>query len=361
VLALTLVVAGSAHCALDWSAAWLDGRRDLPGVDLGEHDGARLDRARPGDLRGDSILAPSWIVIPAGTFVMGSPPSEACRGHDPLLPSEQRVETRHVVRLTHSFEIMASEVTIEVFKKLLGYLPSGDAGCPRCPADHMSWHDAVALCNALSAQRGWQRCYANKGSQGSCFVDKQCDDGQLCVSGVCSVYEEAASFAENIYRCPGYRLPTEAEWEYAYRAGSTTAYYDGTTGGECNYCSASNPVNNLGWYVCNAGEAHPVMKKPPNTWGLYDMAGNVWEWCHEWYAEDLGPAPQVDPLLAKVQTRVERLLRGGGSYSQAGLLRAAQRNSAGPGDRWADVGVRCVRTRLDLAPDGGPGAVDAGR
>jgi formylglycine-generating enzyme required for sulfatase activity len=335
-ITVALVVAGSS-CALDWRGAWPDAARDLSGGDGGRPDRAGVDWPSPSDYRSDSILAPTWIAIPAGRFIMGSPPSEACREADPR-------EKRHVVELTHSFEIMASEVTLEVFRGLLGYKPYVDASCQRCPAEYASWHDAVALCNALSASNNLERCYTNKGSQKGCFKDSQCAAKENCSQGLCAVYEASAAFAGDIYHCPGYRLPTEAEFEYAYRAGSTAAYYDGSTSAACNDCSVPNPADKLCWYYCNAGELHPVMKKPPNGWGLYDMAGNVWEWCHDWYADDLGAAAQIDPVTDKQQSLPERAIRGGGYDSPAGLLRAAQRYSAPPNSRWSSLGFRCVRT-----------------
>ena len=103
---------------------------------------------------------------------------------------------------------------------------------------------------------------------------------------------------KNVYVCPGYRLPTAAEWEYAYRAGTTTAYYSGTNASsKCTSCGAVDKnADKIGWYCANANNTtNPVQGKLVNAWGLYDMAGNVWEWCHGWYTGSGPGPPVVDP------------------------------------------------------------------
>jgi formylglycine-generating enzyme required for sulfatase activity len=137
-----------------------------------------------------------------------------------------------------------------------------------------------------------------------------------------------------------YRLPTEAEWEYAARAGSTTAFYNG---GITN--TGSSPVDpnldKIGWYLGNSdSEPHPVAQKQANSWGLYDMSGNVYEWCADWY----GTYPTgavTDPTGST--TGSNRVIRGGGWYNYAQNCRSAYRGSNSPGGRNLGIGFRLVR------------------
>ncbi|NQU75335.1 MAG: formylglycine-generating enzyme family protein, partial [Planctomycetes bacterium] len=125
-------------------------------------------------------------------------------------------------------------------------------------------------------------------------------------------------------------LPTEAEWEYACRAGSTTKYCFG------------NEVKDLGghaWHSGNSGKrTHPVSKKKPNAWGLYDMHGNVWEWCQDWFGKHRGDSSEKDPTGAK--TGRSRVLRGGSWYYAATYCRSASRNGYAPSGRGSDYGFR---------------------
>ena len=144
---------------------------------------------------------------------------------------------------------------------------------------------------------------------------------------------------KGIYLCKGYRLPTEAEWEYAYRAGTTTAFYNG---GITN-CGSKDPnLDKIGWYNQNSSSmTHPVGKKAPNAWGLYDMAGNVWEWCHDWYAA-YPPTSVTDPVgSSSGSSRVKR----GGSYPHSAIdARAAERTSFYPNGRFGYNGFRLCRS-----------------
>ena len=181
------------------------------------------------------------VQVSPGTFTMGSPETEKGRGTD---------ETQHTVTLTQGFDIGTTEVTQELYEAVTGSNPSKNPSksgkvvkCPTCPVNFVSWFDAVEFCNALSERQGHQAAYAITG------------DG------------------ETVTRDPtsnGYRLPTEAEWEYAARAGESHAY------------AGSDDVDAVAWYDGNSdGRAHPVGTKSPNAWGLYDMSGNVRE-----YADD---------------------------------------------------------------------------
>ena len=130
-----------------------------------------------------------------------------------------------------------------------------------------------------------------------------------------------------------YRLPTEAEWEFAARAG-TTGDYGGT-----------GVPEEMGWFSQNSdGETHPVGTKAPNAWGLYDMHGNVWEWVHDWYdIQYYTQSPTIDP--AGPDTGTARVVRGGGWSYSAGRSKSASRAHPGPDARDSFIGFRLVRTR----------------
>jgi len=263
-----------------------------------------------------------------GTFFMGSPASEPCR-----YPSEDR----HQVTLTHDIEVQATEVTQGQFAVLMGYNPShfgpsgsgADCGSD-CPVETVNWYEAAAYCNALSQQAGKTPCYD-------------------CIGTGKNVTCTAAYGGQQIYACPGYRLPTEAEWEYAYRAKTTTAFYSGANDSStCTTCTQKEAnADVIAWNCANSGETpHPVGLKQPNAWGLHDLAGNVWEWCHDWHTgSSLGTSPVTDPWGAATGTH--HLVRGGSWKYPPSLMRAALRNKDEPHYRDYNLGFRCART---LAP-----------
>jgi formylglycine-generating enzyme required for sulfatase activity len=281
----------------------------------------------------------TWVTIPAGTFTMGSPSSEPCRYSN---------ETQRQVTLTRDFEIWNTETTQGEFEALMGYNPSYFSSCgANCPVENVNWHESVAYCNALSDQAGLDTCY-------SCT---ESDADVAC--------EEATAYSgQQIYDCPGYRLPTEAEWEYAYRAGSNTPFYPSSgNDGSITVCTGSNDSNadKIGWYRYNSAVSYagcwdlspsggdacsgtpPMGLKAPNAWGLYDMAGNVWEWCHDWYQADLGSSSIIDPWGPA--PRSSRVLRGGSWNLNARNLRAAFRYFNYHAHRYYYGGFRCVRTK----------------
>ena len=274
-----------------------------------------------------------WVAIKAGTFSMGSTPSEPCRN--------VAVEFKHDVTLTHGIEILATEVTQDQFYTVMGYEPSFFKNCGgTCPVENVNWHEAVAYCNALSTKAGKTPCFSCKGS------------------GTSVTCTQASPYTgTKIYNCPGYRLPTEAEWEYAYRAGSKTAYYIGS--GKAATCTEKEPTaDKIGWNCYNSQVAyaggkqpkcsstkfagpHPVGAKLANDGGLYDMAGNVWEWCHDKFKANLGYGTVIDPVEGIGSYTV---IRGGAWESSPATLRAAGRGVMAMGNRNNNLGFRCVRT-----------------
>ena len=256
---------------------------------------------------------------------MGSPPDELCRGE------HESKETQHQVTLTHGFEISAHETTRTQFQALMGYLPPPNRKPPRtpctlpaCPVGMVSWHESISYCNALSTKKGLDACYT-------------CTNYYRC--SVAPKYH-----GKKIYSCPGYRLPTEAEWEYAYRAGTKTALYSGAL----THCYDLTPnADKIAWYEKNSGmTTHPVGTKQPNGWGLYDMAGNAFEICHDWFQKDLGSMPVVDPSGPSGPNPSAALviIKGGSSVNLGVFLRAADRENYFYEEKRNAFGFRCART-----------------
>ena len=264
-------------------------------------------------------------LLRAGSFEMGSPPDEPCREMGPAK------ENQHTVTITRDLEVAATETTREQFAVRMGYNPSQLTPCEQtCPVDHISWHEAAQYCNALSREMQRAVCYDCTGS------------GELLKCDTAAAY---AGQGKTILDCPGYRLPTEAEWEFAYRAGTSTALYNGAllscTGADAN-------VDRIAWYDKNSGDTpHPVGGKEPNAAGLHDMAGNVPEWCHDWYTAGLTYSPVVDPIGPSTpDTGTGRVIRGGGWGGVAAYARAASRHLGPPDSNHNIVGFRCMRSAL---------------
>ena len=274
---------------------------------------------------GSGVVPGTWVMVRAGTFIMGSPTSEPCRVAN---------ETAHHVTLTHPFEIQTTEVTQGQFQQVMGYNPASFSTCgASCPVETVSWYEAVAYANALSRLRGLTPCYACKGSGKS-----------ITCTGA------AAYLGAHIYECPGYRLPTEAEWEYAYRAGTTTPYHNGPNDPKAcdGTCQTDARLDQIAWYCKNAGsKTHPVARKKPNAWGIFDMAGSLWEWCNDlWNAVGPGPAPVTNPWGGSFNGPGAMRLNRGGSWDFVSFgHRAAYRNWYYPTSRNDRYGFRCVRTR----------------
>jgi formylglycine-generating enzyme required for sulfatase activity len=228
-------------------------------------------------------LGMTFVSIPAGTFTMGSPEDELGR---------DSYETQHQVTLTQGYYMQTTEVTQGQWEAVMGSNPSYYSDCGTiCPVEDVSWDEVQEFINELN----------------------QLGEGT-------------------------YSLPTEAQWEYAARAGSTTAFANGEiTGTGVGY---DPNLDAMGWYLYNSDdEAHPVAQKTPNAWGLYDMHGNVYEWCQDWYDSYISESV-TDP--AGPSSGSYRVLRGGSWYSNAQDCRSALRYNLTPGGSISFIGFRLV-------------------
>lgn len=226
-----------------------------------------------------------FVLVSAGTFQMGSPASEAERDGDE--------GPDHSVAITKNFYLGKYEVTQGQWKAIMGTTPFNQPGADSLPAENVSWDEAQELCRRLNAL----------------------NDGFT------------------------YRLPTEAEWEYSARAGSSGAY-------------AGN-LGELAWYKDNSGEkTQPVGTKRPNLWGLYDMHGNVYEWVQDWYLDKYyEDSPDTDPPGPRTDSGRGRGFRGGSVRTTPHGCRSAYRNANAPNYKSGEIGIRLVRT-----PNGNSGA-----
>jgi formylglycine-generating enzyme required for sulfatase activity len=241
----------------------------------------------------------AFVQIPAGAFCMGTTDAE----REALIQDkawsrfEECEQPAHTVTISRPFLISKYEVTQKQWKALMGSNPSAFKG-DDLPVDSVSWNEAQRFVGKLNKQSH-----------------------------------------------PKYRLPTEAEWEYCCRAESTNVFGFGA-----HYEPVS--IRNLGcyaWFRDDAGNrTHPVGEKKCNLWGLYDMEGNLWEWCQDWYAPDYySHSPTKDPV--NNQPAVERVLRGGSWFLDWRQLRAAYRSGNLPEFKSQYVGFRVVR-ELDQKP-----------
>jgi formylglycine-generating enzyme required for sulfatase activity len=229
-------------------------------------------------------LGLSFVHIAPGSFVMGSPKHEQGRNLD---------EEQHKVILTRGFSIQTTPVTQRHWKMVMKCNPAQFSGERwECPVEKVSWIECQEFIRRLNARSG------------------------------------------NLHR-----LPTEAEWEFACRAGSRSAFYSGDI--KELYCEVDAQLDAVGWYCGNSErKPHPVAQKRPNAWGLFDMLGNVNEWCSDWY----GPYPEGTPTdPAGPDFGTARVVRGGSWFSSAKDCRSASRFHASPNSKCDSIGFRLVK------------------
>ena len=239
----------------------------------------------------ENSIGMTFVRIPGGTFLMGSPPDEHGRFQG---------ETQHEVTVSRDFYLGVRAVTQAEYAKVIGANPSFFQVSPDHPVDSVSHSDAQRFCRMLSRRRDEQTAGRR------------------------------------------YRLPTEAEWEYACRAGAKTAFSFGNDGAD---------LARYAWYEENSGlKTHAVGSKQPNAFGLYEMHGNVWEWCSDWYSGTYyASSPSTDPQGPESGT--VRVLRGGSWDSELGFLRCASRLGCAPDDTIDVVGFRVVLEESSVISD----------
>ncbi|MCL1864829.1 MAG: formylglycine-generating enzyme family protein [Spirochaetes bacterium] len=278
---------------------------------------------------GDSKdLKIEMVYIKAGTFMMGSLVTEPGRYDD---------ETQHQVILTNGFYMSKFQVTQKLWKQVMWINPSKFKG-DNLPVENVSWYDAIVFCNKLSIKEGFKPVYSiseniNPDEWGPTPVDKlKAWDDVVMINGA-----------------NGYRLPTEAEWEYACRAGTASAFNWGTdniTADQANF-NAYYPIGSSELYNNSMpgkykGKTIQVGTFKP-AWGLYDMHGNVYEWCWDWYGADYYSAgPSSDPNGPA--SGDFRIMRGGSWFSNGQYLRSAYRNYSAPSNKTGYIGFRVARS-----------------
>lgn len=250
------------------------------------------------------------VLIPEGEFLMGSPDSDT--------DASAVQKPQHRVRVTRAFFLGVTEVTQGQYQAVTGANPSLFKGSRDLPVERVSWLDAIDYCNALSRKEGLTAFYRVRG--------------------------ETVEVPD--WNGTGYRLPTEVEWEYACRAGSTTRYSFGDLAAGLGAFAwySGNSRTNVGTFQ-NVLQSHPVGQKQPNAWGLHDMLGNVEEWCWDGYEADYYSKnpPTADPLGPS--QAASRVTRGGCWRLSPQHCRSAFRAGHAPGDRSGLLGFRVVRVR----------------
>ncbi len=252
----------------------------------------QAEEARIAQAEQDSLahVAAGMVYVEGGTFQMGS--TSGASDEKPI----------HSVTVS-SFWIGKYEVTQGEWESVMGSNPSKFKGSNK-PVEQVSWYDCVKYCNAKSRADGREECYSIDSTTVKLLSGKN-----------------------------GYRLPTEAEWEYAARGGDKSQGYT---------YSGSDNLSSVGWHDENSGyTTHEVGAKLPNELGIYDMSGNVWEWCWDWYSSSYPSTSQTNPTGATSGSC--RVIRGGCYYYDARNCRSADRDYSAPTDSGYDIGLRLVR------------------
>lgn len=263
------------------------------------------------------------VLVPGGSFLMGSPPGTA--------GSNDRERPVHTVSIS-SFLMGKYEVTQGQYFTVMGTRPSnttsnsedpGEDGWKKLPVEMINWYEALVFCNKLSIDENLSPVYRINGST------NPADWGDIPTNNNNVVWNSA----EMIRGAKGYRLPTEAEWEYAARGGENPPEKYTYTG--------SNTAGSVAWYSENsANKSHEIGQKSPNNLDLYDMSGNVMEWCWDWFGNYTNDS-QIDP--AGVSKSLYRAIRGGGWSVSVQFSRTTYRHNNTPVYRGVNLGFRVVR------------------
>ena len=251
-------------------------------------------------VQADKTVKGTLVLIPAGPFSLGNTGS---------YEGEYDEKPPVTIIISKPFYISKYEITQQQYKAVMGNNPSEFKG-DNLPVEQVSWYDALNFCNALSQSEGLTPCYTINGTK------------------------VTSDFEAN-----GYRLPTEAEWEYAAKAGTKTDFYSG----KLTY-SGNSPIDpnldKIAWYSANSSNTtHPVGQKTPNAFGLYDMSGNVWEWCWDRYAEY--PSKETKDYQGP-EIGTYRVYRGGGWRNLAWYCRSTNRDRNYLDDKNNSLGFRVV-------------------
>lgn len=282
-------------------------------------------------------LQPEMVLVKAGSFQMGDESGELWEGTRPV----------HQVILDYNFWIGKYEVTFaeyDIFCEATGKPPANDQGWGRDdrPVVNITWRDAIAYCNWLSEKEGLQRAYNEAGE----------------------LLDFNGNVTTDITRVEGYRLPTETEWEYAASGGHEALPIPPRF-----LFSGSDDIDEVAWYFENSGDemiftgtpltvdysshgaakiqgksTQPVGQKKPNELGIYDMSGNVWEWCHDWY-EEYTTDEKVNPIGAEVGHL--RVMRGGSWIFGANDCRVGNRLYRPPHEKIFRLGFRLAKTEVE--------------
>ncbi|MDX9720636.1 MAG: SUMF1/EgtB/PvdO family nonheme iron enzyme [Myxococcota bacterium] len=270
---------------------------------------AQSDRCEEG-----SCVVAVYMDLSPGRFTMGSPENELGHRSD---------ELQREVSISRRFELKTTEVTQAEWQSLMGFNPSRACAQSEAPVDSVSWYDALAYCNALSSAEELASCYDLSGCLG-----KPGEEDYRCP------YSISVSLD-----CEGYRLPTEAEWEYAARAGTQSAIWSGDL--KATGCTYDATLAQTGNYCGNVKAPAEVSTLAANPWMLFDINGNVAEWVWDSYGS-YQELELVDPVCN--HSELSRVFRGGSYESNAEDCRNARRSWASPSFRSTYVGLRPART-----------------
>lgn len=317
---------GSCAC-LSGRTGCADGCRDL------NYDGSNCGSCGSSCGSGERCVAGACVESEDDAFVEILPTTfEAGVDQSSLFWAPQDIERE--IEITRSFQIQPTEVTQAMWLERFPVNPSVAWDCGYdCPVENVSWWDAVAYANALSAANDLPACYEllecnglEPGNGLNCL-----DFGILSESG-------------NPLDCVGYRLPTEAEWEWAARAGSVGDTHAGSA--SVTDCDELSHQMEIAWFDCNAGSGpRPVASKRPNAFGLYDTAGNVMEWTGDYWASEWDETEFVDPIGPEFGD--ERAIKGGAWNERAPRLRTGGRLSGLPRLITPFIGFRLARSVIE--------------